>query len=197
MSFETANPRLTPRQLRAKFFKPIVGRESTELDVVPSNVARRWRMERAEAARRVKEAEANTKAWEDYHRRWALERQSEAAEDEQAATVVQAIAIEDDEAPPKIIKITQIQEAVCARYNVSRIDLVSSRKTMDVVLPRQIAMYLAKKLTLRTMAEIGCRFGGRDHSTVLHSVRKITSRMMESPDLAAEIADIKKSLGAE
>ena len=62
---------------------------------------------------------------------------------------------------------------VARQYNVSRSDLLSSRRTANVVRPRQVAMYLAKTLTLRSLPEIGRRFGGRDHTTVLHAVRKI------------------------
>ena len=74
---------------------------------------------------------------------------------------------------PKRVKIEDIQRAVARHYNVSRADMLSSRRTANVVRPRQIAMYLAKTLTLRSLPEIGRRFGGRDHTTVLHAVRKI------------------------
>ena len=74
---------------------------------------------------------------------------------------------------PKRVKIEDIQRIVARQYNVSRSDLLSSRRTANVVRPRQVAMYLAKTLTLRSLPEIGRRFGGRDHTTVLHAVRKI------------------------
>ena len=74
---------------------------------------------------------------------------------------------------PKRVKIEDIQRVVARQYNVSRSDLLSSRRTANVVRPRQVAMYLAKTLTLRSLPEIGRRFGGRDHTTVLHAVRKI------------------------
>ena len=74
---------------------------------------------------------------------------------------------------PKRVKIEDIQRVVARQYNVSRADLLSSRRTANVVRPRQVAMYLAKTLTLRSLPEIGRRFGGRDHTTVLHAVRKI------------------------
>ena len=72
---------------------------------------------------------------------------------------------------PKRVKIEDIQRVVARQYNVSRSDLLSSRRTANVVRPRQVAMYLAKTLTLRSLPEIGRRFGGRDHTTVLHAVR--------------------------
>ena len=74
---------------------------------------------------------------------------------------------------PKRVKIEEIQKLVASHYSVSRADILSSRRTATVVKPRQIAMYLSKALTLRSLPEIGRRFGGRDHTTVLHAVRKI------------------------
>ena len=74
---------------------------------------------------------------------------------------------------PKRVKIEDIQKLVASHYSVTRADILSSRRTATVVKPRQIAMYLAKTLTLRSLPEIGRRFGGRDHTTVLHAVRKI------------------------
>jgi chromosomal replication initiator protein len=72
--------------------------------------------------------------------------------------------------------------------------LLSSRRTANVVRPRQIAMYLAKTLTLRSLPEIGRRFGGRDHTTVLHAVRKIESLIGTDNGLAAEIEVLKSQL---
>lgn len=71
------------------------------------------------------------------------------------------------------VKIEDIQRAVARHYNVSRADMLSSRRTMDIVKPRQVAMYLARALTDRSFPEIGWYFGGRDHTTVLHAVNKI------------------------
>ena len=79
-------------------------------------------------------------------------------------------------------------------YNVSRGDLLSSRRTANVVRPRQIAMYLAKTLTLRSLPEIGRRFGGRDHTTVLHAVRKIEHLVGSDATLADEIESLKRQL---
>ncbi|MCB8829719.1 chromosomal replication initiator protein DnaA, partial [Escherichia coli] len=73
----------------------------------------------------------------------------------------------------KRIRIEEIQRIVARHYNVSKQDLLSNRRTRTIVKPRQIAMYLAKMLTPRSLPEIGRRFGGRDHTTVLHAVRKI------------------------
>ncbi len=95
---------------------------------------------------------------------------------------------------PKRVKIEDIQRVVARQYNVSRADLLSSRRTANVVRPRQVAMYLAKTLTLRSLPEIGRRFGGRDHTTVLHAVRKIENLVNTDTALAEEIELLKRQL---
>ena len=71
------------------------------------------------------------------------------------------------------VTIDEIQRAVSAHFELKPIDLVSARRAVVVARPRQIAMYLAKRLTTRSLPEIGRKFGGRDHSTVIHAVRRI------------------------
>jgi chromosomal replication initiator protein len=95
---------------------------------------------------------------------------------------------------PKRVKIEDIQRVVARQYNVSRSDLLSSRRTANVVRPRQVAMYLAKTMTLRSLPEIGRRFGGRDHTTVLHAVRKIEALVGKDPVLADEVELLKRLL---
>ena len=95
---------------------------------------------------------------------------------------------------PKRVKIEDIQKLVATHYNVSRADILSSRRTATVVRPRQIAMYLSKVLTLRSLPEIGRRFGGRDHTTVLHAVRKIEGLTLKDGMLSEEIELLKRML---
>jgi chromosomal replication initiator protein len=95
---------------------------------------------------------------------------------------------------PKRARIEDVQRVVARQYNVSRADLLCSRRTANVVRPRQVAMYLAKILTLRSLPEIGRHFGGRDHTTVLHAVRKIEARRSNDPVLAEEIEVLKRQL---
>ena len=97
-------------------------------------------------------------------------------------------------AEPKRVRIEDIQRIVARQYNVSRADLLSSRRTANVVRPRQVAMYLAKVLTLRSLPEIGRRFGGRDHTTVLHAVRKIETLASNDTVFAEEIESLKRQL---
>ena len=93
---------------------------------------------------------------------------------------------------PRRVRIEDIQRVVARHYNVSKADLLSSRRTRTIVRPRQIAMYLAKVLTPRSLPEIGRRFGGRDHTTVLHAVRKIEGMMEGDKMLADEIELLKR-----
>jgi len=95
---------------------------------------------------------------------------------------------------PRKVKIEDIQRLVANHYNVSKSDILSSRRTATVVRPRQIAMYLSKALTLRSLPEIGRRFGGRDHTTVLHAVRKIEGLTGQDMALAGEIDLLKRML---
>jgi chromosomal replication initiator protein len=95
---------------------------------------------------------------------------------------------------PKRVKIEDIQKLVASHYSVSRADILSSRRTAAVVKPRQVAMFLAKVLTPRSLPEIGRRFGGRDHTTVLHAVRKIEALIQNNPALRDELELLKRML---
>ena len=95
-------------------------------------------------------------------------------------------------AEPKRVRIEDIQRVVARHYNVSRQELVSNRRTRVIVKPRQIAMYLSKTLTPRSFPEIGRRFGGRDHTTVLHAVRKIEELISGDTKLSHEIELLKR-----
>ncbi|MDQ0467410.1 chromosomal replication initiator protein DnaA [Labrys wisconsinensis] len=95
---------------------------------------------------------------------------------------------------PRRVKIEDIQRIVAKHYNVSRADILSLRRTATVVKPRQVAMYLSKALTPRSLPEIGRRFGGRDHTTVLHAVRKIEGLVGRDTSLAEEVELLKRLL---
>jgi chromosomal replication initiator protein len=90
------------------------------------------------------------------------------------------------------VRIEDIQKVVARQFNVSKNDLLSNRRTRVIVRPRQIAMYLAKIMTPRSLPEIGRRFGGRDHTTVLHAVRKIEDLAGKDQKLAHEIELLKR-----
>ena len=92
----------------------------------------------------------------------------------------------------KRVRIEDIQKVVARHFNVSKNDLLSNRRTRVIVRPRQIAMYLSKNLTPRSLPEIGRRFGGRDHTTVLHAVRKVEKMSSDDIKLAHEIELLKR-----
>jgi chromosomal replication initiator protein len=101
-----------------------------------------------------------------------------------------AAAVRDLSHTPEAVRvrIEDILQIIGRHYSVSRSDLLSPRRARSIVRPRQIGMYLAKKLTSRSLPEIGKRFGGRDHSTVLHAVRKIEELLKADEKLGREIA---------
>jgi chromosomal replication initiator protein len=98
---------------------------------------------------------------------------------------------------PRRIRIEDILKIVSRHYGVSRNDILSERRHRSVVWPRQIGMYLAKQMTARSLPEIGRRFGNRDHTTVLHAIRKIEGQISSNAQLKDEIEDLKKQLGPD
>ncbi|TYR29762.1 chromosomal replication initiator protein DnaA [Mesorhizobium microcysteis] len=98
---------------------------------------------------------------------------------------------------PKRVRIEDIQRIVARHYNVSKTELLSNRRTRTIVKPRQVAMYLAKVMTPRSLPEIGRRFGGRDHTTVLHAVRKIEGLSGADNTMAQEIELLKRLIAEQ
>ena len=94
------------------------------------------------------------------------------------------------------IRVQDIIAHVCDVYHISKSDLLSQRRAADVVNPRQTAMYLSKTMTLKSLPEIGRIFGGRDHTTVLHAVRKIEALEKKDANYAGKLAEIQDSLKA-
>lgn len=91
---------------------------------------------------------------------------------------------------PSHPSVRDIQLAVCKHFDVKLLDMMSKRRTADIVKPRQVAMYLAKTMTLKSLPDIGRRFGGRDHTTALHAIRKIDGLVELDGDIARDIATI-------
>jgi chromosomal replication initiator protein len=92
------------------------------------------------------------------------------------------------------ITIDEIQKACAAHYRIDPAEMRSQRRARAVARPRQVAMYLAKKLTPRSLPEIGRIFGGRDHSTVIHAVRTIEAMRQDNADLDADIRTLQRQL---
>lgn len=92
------------------------------------------------------------------------------------------------------ITIDEIQRAVCQFYRVDRTEMASKRRARAVVRPRQVAMYLAKVLTPRSYPEIGRKFGGRDHSTVIHAVRLIEELRASDAEMDGDVRTLLRQL---
>lgn len=95
------------------------------------------------------------------------------------------------------IRVKDILRVVAKHYNVTCADILSRRRTDKIVKPRQVAMYLAKTLTLRSLPEIGRVLGGRDHTTVLHGARKIDGLIQTDHSLAWEVQQIRSVIEAQ
>ena len=92
------------------------------------------------------------------------------------------------------ITVDDIQKIVAARYGVKVADIQSKRRTKTVVRPRHVAMYLAKTLTTRSLPDIGRRFGGRDHSTVIHAVNKVIALIDAGDPVKDEIEALTRDI---
>lgn len=92
------------------------------------------------------------------------------------------------------LTIEEIQRKVAEHYNIRLSDMIGPKRVRNIARPRQVAMYLAKQLTLRSLPEIGRRFGGRDHTTIMHGVRKIEELMSTDSDLADNLAMLRRAL---
>jgi chromosomal replication initiator protein len=94
----------------------------------------------------------------------------------------------------KRVSIEEIQKRVAEHYNIRLTDMSSARRARSVARPRQVAMYLAKHLTQRSLPEIGRRFGNRDHTTVMHAVSRVAELMAEDAAFAEDVSLLRKML---
>jgi chromosomal replication initiator protein len=92
------------------------------------------------------------------------------------------------------ISIDEIQGKVSDHYRIRKAEMTSARRAREVARPRQVAMYLSKQLTPRSLPEIGRRFGGRDHTTVIHAVRQIEKLRAQDAELDADIRLLTRQL---
>ncbi|MGH1482130.1 MAG: chromosomal replication initiator protein DnaA [Geminicoccales bacterium] len=92
------------------------------------------------------------------------------------------------------ITIDEIQKRVAEHYSIKVSDMHSARRARVVARPRQVAMYLAKQLTPRSLPEIGRRFGGRDHTTVMHAIRKIEELRASDAVISEDIEQLRRQL---
>ncbi len=93
-----------------------------------------------------------------------------------------------------LISVENIQKSVADFYNIKVADMYSKRRPANIAMPRQIAMYLAKELTQKSFPEIGDLFGGRDHTTVLHAVKKISEQRQKNAELNHQLHILEQQL---
>ena len=92
------------------------------------------------------------------------------------------------------VTIEEIQKKVAAHFNIRTSDMHSARRARSVARPRQVAMYLAKQLTSRSLPEIGRKFGGRDHTTVMHAVKKVEELRERDATFAEDVELLRRML---
>ncbi|MBA3898525.1 MAG: chromosomal replication initiator protein DnaA, partial [Sphingomonadaceae bacterium] len=92
------------------------------------------------------------------------------------------------------VTIDEIQKRVSDHFSIRQAEMVSARRARAVARPRQIAMYLAKQLTPRSLPEIGRRFGGRDHTTVIHAVKQIERLRAADSEIDADVRTLMRVL---
>jgi chromosomal replication initiator protein len=109
---------------------------------------------------------------------------------EMARDVLKDILIERN----RELSVEEILKKVSLHFNIKVSDIKSAKRLKAVVLPRQIAMYISRQLTSSSYPEIGDRFGGKDHSTIIHAIRKIEKLMEEDFQLKSTIENLKKEL---
>ncbi len=94
------------------------------------------------------------------------------------------------------ISIDEIQRKVSEHYNIRLSDMIGPKRLRSYARPRQVAMYLCKQLTSRSLPEIGRRFGGRDHTTVMHGVRRIEELKQQDGQIAEDLEMLRRALEA-
>ena len=97
----------------------------------------------------------------------------------------------------KVITVDKIQNIVSNYFNIPLNEMLSQRRSRPLARPRQIAMYLAKKMTTRSLPEIGRRFANRDHTTVIHAVKTITRLSEQDDEMKKNINQIKSLLAEQ
>jgi chromosomal replication initiator protein len=94
------------------------------------------------------------------------------------------------------ITVEEIQRKVSEHYNIRLSDMIGPKRVRTYARPRQVAMYLSKQLTSRSLPEIGRRFGGRDHTTVMHGVKRIEDLKVQDGQVAEDLEMLRRALEA-
>ena len=94
------------------------------------------------------------------------------------------------------ITVEEIQRKVSEHYNIRLSDMIGPKRVRTYARPRQVAMYLSKNMTSRSLPEIGRRFGGRDHTTVMHGVKRIEELKLQDGQIAEDLELLRRALEA-
>jgi chromosomal replication initiator protein len=94
----------------------------------------------------------------------------------------------------RFLSIDEIQTRVSDHFHIRKAEMTSARRSRDVARPRQVAMYLSKQLTPRSLPEIGRRFGGRDHTTVIHAIKQIERLRISDGELDRDVRSLEREL---
>jgi Bacterial dnaA protein helix-turn-helix len=168
-------------------------------EMIAAHKARQARIAAAVVVKDDPEPELNLSAWA---KKFDEERQArEKAEKERDSARLESIALQAL-LTVRNPSIRNIIRAVADAYGVPVVDILSQRRTrggpsskwQDIVTPRMVAAYLAKTMTLRSLPEIGRQFGGRDHTTILHSVRKIAARIAVDDEFRAKVEALRAEI---
>lgn len=108
-----------------------------------------------------------------------------------------SVIVEPEPETTRPLMIQEIMKATAKYFQISHRDIICARRNKRIVIPRQIAMYLCRELTLKSLPEIGRCLGGKDHTTIMHGARKITFLRTIDPELNSHVLAVAKTLGAE
>lgn len=100
-----------------------------------------------------------------------------------------------DEVGKKFPTVAEIKHVVATHFDVTPVNLDSRSRKANFVWPRQLAMYLCHVMTVRSLPDIGRRFGGRDHTTALHAIRKIEKMVAENPAICDLVRELREQIG--
>jgi chromosomal replication initiator protein len=99
--------------------------------------------------------------------------------------------IHDEERP---ITVESVQKIVCDFYNITLVDIKARRRTKEIALPRQVAMYLSKQTTNASLSDIGKNFGGKDHATVIYACKQVEERRMKDETFSRMIESLLQKI---
>lgn len=175
----------SPREIRRRLLNPPNGRVSEEIEIIPGEQYQRERI------RIIDEAE---RARRDVERRAEIEAQVARAKAFQDDPEITLPTVDDAPLTDKHVSVNAILSCVADFYQIPMVDMLSPRRTATMVRARHIAMYLARNLTSKSFPQIGRLMGRRDHTTILHGVKVIESRLTVEPGLVLEIAELRATL---